>query len=127
MADLAEQQFIPGQIPIAINHTYTTTVENFSVNKTRASAVATGFAGNYAKRTGVPQYTFDFDMPPLATGGQEVPSSVLRVPFTLTYFVGDQQFQLDGCEANDESLTVAMQQGNTTQKFRGNALSRTPE
>jgi len=127
MPDLALQQFIPGQVPILIDHTFALTIENLTVQRTRASSVATGFAGNYAKRTGVYQYTFSFDMPPLATGGFEVPLSVLSKPFTLTYRVGDQEFSLNGAEVNDDDLNVAMQQGNTTSKFRGNALSRTPQ
>lgn len=126
MADLAEQQTIPGQVPVLINHTYALTIENLSVQRTRSSSVATGFAGNFAKRTGVYQYSFNFEMPPLATGW-EVPVEVLAAPFTLTYRVGALEYSLDGCEVNDDSLSVAMQQGNTSSTFRGNALQRKPQ
>jgi len=127
MPDLALQQFIPGQVPVLINHTFALTIENLTVQRTRSSSVATGFAGNYAKRKGVYQYAFTFDMPPLATGGFEVPLPVLSETFTLTYRVGDQEFTLNGADVNDDDLNVAMQQGNTTTKFRGNALSRSPQ
>jgi hypothetical protein len=126
MPDLADQQFIPGQIPILINDKFALTIENFSVQKTRASSVATGFAGNYAKRKGVAQFTFSFDMPPLATGGFEIPLAVLESTFKLSYRIGAQPFDLDGCDVNDEDLAAAMQSGNTTAKFRGNALNRVP-
>lgn len=127
MADLPLQQFIPGQVPVLINHTFALTIENFSGQRTRASSVASGFAGNFAKRRGIYQYSVSFDMPPLATGGFEVPLSVLAVPFDLTLRVGDQEFTYNGCEVNDDDLSVTMQTGNTTAKFRGNALSRTPQ
>jgi hypothetical protein len=126
VADLAEQQTIPGQVPVLINHTYALTIENLSVQRTRSSSVATGFAGNFAKRTGVYQYSLSFEMPPLATGW-EVPVEVLAAPFTLTYRVGALEYSLDGCEVNDDSLSVAMQQGNTQSTFRGNALQRKPQ
>lgn len=123
---LADQQIIPGQVPVLINHTYALTIEDLSVNRTRASAVRTGFAGNFAKSEGVYQYTFNFTMPPLATG-YEVPLATLAAPFSLTYRLGAIEFTLNGCTANDDSLTVAQQAGNTSSQFRGNALSRTPE
>ncbi len=127
MADLPAQQFIPGQIPVLINHAFSLTIENLGVQRNRASSVATGFSGNFGKRTGVYQYAFSFDMPPLATGGWEVPLTELSSTFTLTYRVGDQEFTLDGCDVNSDDLAVAMQSGNTTTKWSGNALSRTPQ
>lgn len=125
MAELPPQQIIPGQVPILWNHTFALTIENFSVQATAASSVATGFAGNYATREGVPQYTFSFDMPPLASGF-EIPLSVLKTRGTITYRVGEQEYNLYGAKVNDDDLSVSMQQGNTTSKFRGNALSRDP-
>lgn len=124
---MPDQQRIPGQCPILVNHTFALTIENFSVQRTRSSSVATGFAGNYAKRTGIYQYSFNFDMPPLATGGYEVPLTVLASAHSITYRVGDQEFTLDGCEVNSDDLSVAMAAGNTTSKFTGNALRRSPE
>lgn len=126
MPDLALNQFVPGQIPILVNHRFLLTVEDFSVARTRSSSVATGFAGNFAKRTGVYQYSFSFSMPPLATGSFEVSLGELGAPFTLSYRIGAQEFSLVGCEVNDDDLSVAMQAGSTTAKFRGNALSRVP-
>jgi len=121
-----DQQNIPGQVPVLINHTFALTIENFSVHRTRSSAVATGFAGNFAKRKGVFQYSFEFDMPPL-TVGYEVPLAVLEQPFTLTIRPGASEYSYGGCEVNDDDLSVAMQAGSTSSKFRGNAIDRTPK
>lgn len=127
MPALPNQNFIPGQIPVLVNDKFALTIENLSVQRTRASSVATGFAGNYGKRVGVYQYSFSFDMPPLATGGYEIPLTELQSPFALSYRIGTQEFRLEGCDVNDDDLSVAMQQGNTSSKFRGNALKRVPE
>lgn len=123
MPDLADQQMIPGQVPVRINDTYAITIENLSVQGTRSVAVASGFAGNFAKRKGIKQFTFSFDMPPLVVG-YEVPLAVLEQPFKLTYVVGSVEYDLDGCDLSDDSLSVAQQSGNTTSQFRGNALNR---
>lgn len=126
MSTTPDQSDIPGQVPILINHTFALTIENFSVHRTRASQVATGFAGNYGKRKGVYQYSFEFDMPPTVVG-YEVPLEVLAQPFTLTIRPGAKEFSFFGCEANDDDLSVSMQSGSTSSKFRGNAISRKPQ
>lgn len=126
MADLADSQTIPGQIPIAINSRYTLTVENFSVQRSRSVAVATGFGGNFAKRKGVPQWTISWEMPPLLSGGYEVPLSVLEGTMTISYWVGAQEYTLDGVDLSGETLSVQMQAGNTSTQFSATALNRTP-
>lgn len=127
MPDLPAHQVIPGQVPVLVNDKFALTIENLTVQRTRPSSVATGFAGNFAKRVGVYQYTFSFDMPPLATGGYEIDLTELSDPFSLSYRIGDQEFRLEGADVNDDDLSVAMAAGNTTSKFRGNALRRIPE
>ena len=123
---LADQQLIPGQVPVLVNHTFSLTIENLSISRTRSSTVRTGFAGNFAKSKGVYQYTFSFEMPPLVIG-YEIPLAVLAAPFTLTIRPGVNEFSLNGAEVNSDDLKVSMQQGNTSSNFSGNALSRTPE
>ena len=125
MTMLPDQQMIPGQCPISINHQFALTVEDFSVQRSRPVSVATGFAGNFGKRVGVAQYTFSYTMPPLANG-YEVPLAVLSQPHSITYLVGNQEFTLDGCDLSSDDLTVAMAAGTTGSKFSGNALKRTP-
>jgi hypothetical protein len=125
MPALATQQYIPGQVPILWNHTFVLTIENFSIKASQSSDVATGFAGNFATRDGVPQYSFTFDMPPTAAGF-EVDLSVLKTRGTLTYRIGAQEFTLNGAKVNEDDLSVAMKAGTTTCRMSGNALSRTP-
>ncbi len=126
MADTPDQQMIPGQVAITIAHAYALTIEDLSVKRTRASTVRTGFGGNFAKSRGVYQYTYSFKMPPLMVGF-EVPLLVLAAPHALTYFLGSIEYTLDGCEVNDDSLSISQQSGNTGCDFNGNALKRTPE
>jgi hypothetical protein len=125
MADLSEHSLIPGQVPILINHQFALTIEDLSVKRTRASAVRSGFAGNFGKSKGIYQYSFSFKMPPLVVG-YEIDLSVLAEPFTLTYRLGNVEFSLNGAEVNDDSLAVAQQAGSTGSDFNGNALNRTP-
>ena len=120
---------IPGQVPIMVNHLWAFTIENFSVQMQRASEIATGFAGNFASRDGVPQYSFNFEMPPraLVPGAFEVPLEILTGRWDWEYTLGSQVFVLVGAKVNSEDLSIAMQQGNTRCNMRGNALMRIPE
>jgi len=122
---------VPGQLPVTINDAYATTIERFSIDKDRASSVHTGFTGNFAKGEGVFQYTFSFEMPPLVnpdgTGGWQFTASVLKGPFTLSFYIGSQEYRVTGCGVNKKSIQVAMAQGNTSSPFSGNALNCTPE
>lgn len=122
---IADQQFIPGQVPVLIEHKFALTVEDLSVTRRQQSAIASGFAGNYARRDGIAQYEFNFSMPPLASGFEFDPA-ILTQPFTLTYRLGNVEYNLVAAKCNSDDLAVAMQSGNTTTKWSGNALSRTP-
>lgn len=126
MATISGEQFIPGQVKILIDSKNAFTVENFGVQMTRASEVASGWAGNFARRNGVPQYAFSFEMPPRMKNGFEVDLATLETPHDWSYQIGDQVFTLTNAQVNSDDLSVAMQQGNTRCNFRGNALHRLP-
>jgi len=122
---------VPGQLPVSINDRYATTIKGFTVKQNRSSTVHSGFTGNFAKSEGIYQYSFDFEMPPLknddGTGGWQFTANVLKGPFTLSFYIGSQEYRLTGCGVNDKSLQVAQAAGSTSSPMSGNALRCTPE